>query len=60
MADAWDQPTNTPVGRLAHPDKSPRVANRALHQGAAEMSSFDTVSHYLLEATRLRGSGGYA
>ncbi len=37
---------HTPVGRLAHPDKSPRVANRAPHVGAAESSSFDTVSHY--------------
>ena len=37
---------HTPVGRLAHPDKSPRVANRAPHVGAAETSSFDTVSHY--------------
>ncbi len=34
------------VGRLTHPDKSPRVANRAPHAGAAETSSFDTVSHY--------------
>ena len=37
---------HTPVGRLAHPDKSPRVANRAPHTGAAETSSFDTVAHY--------------
>jgi glutamate dehydrogenase (NAD(P)+) len=36
----------TPVGRLPHPDKSPRVANRAPPAGAAETSSFDTVSHY--------------
>jgi glutamate dehydrogenase (NAD(P)+) len=36
----------TPVGRLVHPDKSPRVANRAPHAGAAEISSFDTVAHY--------------
>jgi glutamate dehydrogenase (NAD(P)+) len=36
----------TPVGRLLHPDKSPRVANRAPHAGAAEVSSFDSVSHY--------------
>ena len=42
---ALDAP-HTPVGRLAHPDKSPRVANRALHTGAAETSSFDTVAHY--------------
>jgi glutamate dehydrogenase (NAD(P)+) len=34
------------VGRLAHPDKSPRVANRAPHAGPAETSSIDTVSHY--------------
>ena len=34
------------MGRLAHPDKSPRVANRAPHTGAAETSSFDTVAHY--------------
>jgi glutamate dehydrogenase (NAD(P)+) len=37
---------HTPVGRFAHPDKSPRVANRAPHAGAAETSSFDTVAHY--------------
>jgi glutamate dehydrogenase/leucine dehydrogenase len=35
-----------PVGRRAHPDKSPRVANRAPPPGEAESSSFDTVSHY--------------
>jgi glutamate dehydrogenase (NAD(P)+) len=40
-----DEP-ETPVGRLAHPDKSPRVANRAPHAGAAEISSFDTVARY--------------
>jgi glutamate dehydrogenase (NAD(P)+) len=34
------------VGRRAHPDKSPRVANRAPDGGAAETSGFDTVSHY--------------
>jgi glutamate dehydrogenase (NAD(P)+) len=38
---------STPVGRLTHPDKSPRVANRAPHTGAAETSSFETVAHYL-------------
>src|SRR5664279_3519223 len=37
---------HTAVGRLAHPDKSPRVANRAPYLGPAEASSFDTVSHY--------------
>ncbi|MGO9753321.1 MAG: Glu/Leu/Phe/Val family dehydrogenase [Solirubrobacteraceae bacterium] len=37
---------HTSVGRLAHPDKSPRVANRAPHRGPAETSSFDTVAHY--------------
>lgn len=37
---------HTPVGRRAHPDKSPRVANRAPHAGLAETSSFDTVAHY--------------
>ena len=37
---------HTPVGRLTHPDKSPRVANRAPHTGAAETSSFETVAHY--------------
>ncbi len=37
---------DTPVGRLTHPDKSPRIANRAPHTGVAETSSFDTVSHY--------------
>ena len=34
------------VGRRTHPDKSPRVANRAPPLGEAESSSFDTVSHY--------------
>jgi glutamate dehydrogenase (NAD(P)+) len=38
--------TDGSVGRLAHPDKSPRVANRAEHAGDAETSSFDTVTHY--------------
>jgi glutamate dehydrogenase (NAD(P)+) len=37
---------SVPVGRLTHPDKSPRVANRAPHGGAAETTSFDTVSQY--------------
>jgi glutamate dehydrogenase (NAD(P)+) len=37
---------STAVGRRAHPDKSPRVANRAPQAGAAETSSFDSVSHY--------------
>lgn len=36
----------TAVGRLAHPDKSPRVANAVTHTGEAEVSSFDAVSHY--------------
>ena len=40
------QEPHTAVGRRAHPDKSPRVANRAPHPGPAEVSSFDTVSHY--------------
>jgi glutamate dehydrogenase (NAD(P)+) len=44
-AQAHDPP-NTAVGRRAHPDKSPRVSNRAAHAGAAETSSFDTVTHY--------------
>jgi glutamate dehydrogenase (NAD(P)+) len=39
-------PHHAAVGRLAHPDKSPRVANRAPHVGEAETSSFDTVSAY--------------
>ena len=44
------------VGRIAHPDKSPRVANRAPHSGAAETSSFDTVAHYFdVAADRLVG-----
>ena len=34
------------IGRRAHPDKSPRVANRAPHVGLAETSSFDTVTQY--------------
>jgi glutamate dehydrogenase (NAD(P)+) len=45
VSQVLDAP-HTPVGRLAHPDKSPRVANRAAHTGAAETSSFDTVGHY--------------
>ena len=40
------QEPQTAVGRRAHPDKSPRVANRAPYPGPAEASSFDTVSHY--------------
>jgi len=45
LSSGQDQ-SNTAVGRLAHPDKSPRVANRAPHVGLAETSSFDTVAHY--------------
>jgi glutamate dehydrogenase (NAD(P)+) len=42
------------VGRRAHPDKSPRIANREPTAGAAETSGFDTVSHYFdLAADRL-------
>jgi len=52
--DAAGSQPRTPVGRLPHPDKSPRVANRAQHSGAAETSSFDTVLHYFdLAANRL-------
>jgi hypothetical protein len=47
----------TAVGRRAHPDKSPRVANRAPHTGAAETSSFDTVSHYFDVAADRLGIG---
>jgi len=51
--------SDTAVGRLGHPDKSPRVANRALHAGAAESSSFDTVSRYFdVAADRLGISDG--
>jgi glutamate dehydrogenase (NAD(P)+) len=46
MADLTGSGPHTPVGRLAHPDKSPRVANLAPHAGPAEASSFDTVSQY--------------
>ncbi|MGI8903919.1 MAG: Glu/Leu/Phe/Val family dehydrogenase [Solirubrobacteraceae bacterium] len=46
MPDEAHSAPDTPVGRLPHPDKSPRVANRAPHTGVAETSSFDTVSHY--------------
>ena len=47
--------SETAVGRLLHPDKSPRVANRAPHAGAAEISAFDTVSRYFdAAADRLR------
>jgi glutamate dehydrogenase (NAD(P)+) len=46
MPDGAHPAPETPVGRLRHPDKSPRVANRAPHAHAAETSSFDTVSHY--------------
>jgi glutamate dehydrogenase (NAD(P)+) len=45
-ADANSDPHQIYVGLLAHPDKSPRVANRAPHRGPAEASSFDTVAHY--------------
>ena len=49
-----DAVPHLPVGRLPHPDKSPRVANRALHTGGAEISAFDTVLHYFdLAADRL-------
>jgi len=51
--------SDMPVGRLLHPDKSPRVANRAVHAGAAETSSFDTVSHYFdVAADRLEMPDG--
>jgi glutamate dehydrogenase (NAD(P)+) len=46
MADARHSAPHTAVGRLAHPDKSPRVANKAPYLGPAESSSFDTVSYY--------------
>ena len=46
MADAGHSAPHTAVGRLAHPDKSPRVADKAPHLGPAETSSFDTVAHY--------------
>ena len=46
MADVTHSAPHTAVGRLAHPDKSPRVANKAPYPGPAETSSFDTVSHY--------------
>jgi len=46
MADVGHFAPRTAVGRLAHPDKSPRVANKAPHPGPAELSSFDAVSHY--------------
>jgi glutamate dehydrogenase (NAD(P)+) len=45
VSQALDAP-HIPVGRLPPPDKSPRVANRAAHTGAAENPSFDTVAHY--------------
>jgi glutamate dehydrogenase (NAD(P)+) len=46
--------SQTAVGRLPHPDKSPRVANRAPHTGAAEVSGFDAVARYFdLAADRL-------
>jgi len=55
MPRAVPDESGTPVGRIVHPDKSPRVANRAPHAGAAEMSSFDSVSRYFdLAADRLR------
>jgi glutamate dehydrogenase (NAD(P)+) len=41
-----DEPPHTPVGRRSHPNKSPRVANRAPHIGAAEISSFDAVARF--------------
>ena len=54
LQHASDMP-GTPVGRFWHPDKSPRVANRARHAGPAEISGFDTVSHYFdVAADRLR------
>ena len=54
LQHASDMP-GTPVGRFWHPDKSPRVANRAPHAGPAEISGFDTVSHYFdVAADRLQ------
>jgi glutamate dehydrogenase (NAD(P)+) len=54
MAMRVREPPHTPVGRRAHPDKSPRVANQAPHAGPAETSSFDTVSHHFdIAADRL-------
>jgi glutamate dehydrogenase (NAD(P)+) len=54
LQNAPDVP-GTPVGRFRHPDKSPRVANRAPHAGPAEISGFDTVSHYFdVAADRLQ------
>ena len=41
-----EEPLETPVGCRAHPDKSPRVANRAPDAGAAEISSFDAVTRF--------------
>jgi glutamate dehydrogenase (NAD(P)+) len=34
------------VGRRTDPDETPPTVNRAPHAGPAEVSSFDTVSHY--------------
>jgi len=50
-------PPRIPVGRILHPDKSPRVANRAAHAGEAETSSFDTVLHYFDVAADRLGLG---
>jgi hypothetical protein len=49
----WTTRRKHPVGRLLHPDKSPRVANLAPHT-AAETSSFHPVSdHFNVAADRL-------
>ena len=54
MSEASLTIEETPVGRREHPDKSPRVANRAVHTGAAETSSIDTVDRYFdIAADRL-------
>jgi glutamate dehydrogenase (NAD(P)+) len=46
VATGTEEPPDIAVGRRAHPDKTPRIANRAAPPGPAEVSSFDTVSHY--------------
>jgi glutamate dehydrogenase (NAD(P)+) len=45
-APGKQDPPHTAVGDRAHPDVMPGVANRAAPAGTAEVSSFDTVSHY--------------
>jgi glutamate dehydrogenase (NAD(P)+) len=57
MTDQAEQAAATAEapGESSHPDKSPRVANRAPRSGAAEVSNFDTVTGYFNTAAERLG-----